>query len=238
MVGVLVDPHVPGAKRFTVSHAPDGLPDIVKSIPLKELLQGSAASQNVPLPYSTHALSPKRRYGIAASIAWSILHLSGSAWLGNQWDQDQLQVFLEKTATGVEKIAPHPWTSYSFPHLSDKTSTKVNVLSRPIPNKTIFALGILLIELGTNERFECSSLETILTDDYSTLQSKLDKVYREAGDSYGYAAQRCVKCDFPGQASHIDFELAKFRQQFHDTVIAPVQATYEIFSGSYDALCL
>jgi hypothetical protein len=110
---------------------------------------------------------------------------------------------------------------------------RLSSLAHLIPNQLIFTLGILLVELAVNEVFQHASIETVLQGDYLTLRRKLDRVYREAGDLYGNAAKRCVNCEFMGPSSALDLGLPGFRQQFHDTVMAPLQATYEVFSTLY-----
>lgn len=57
----------------------------------------------------------------------------------------------------------------------------------------------------------------------------LVQVYSLAGDSYGYAAEQCVKFAFQGREVYKDFGFSQFRQQFYDTVIAPVQVIYLAF---------
>ena len=102
-----------------------------------------------------------------------------------------------------------------------------------IPYKAIFSLGILLIELGVNQPFTYSRLASQRTQDAGSFlnllheaQVKLDEVYRLAGDSYAYTAQRCVQFDFKGQQTQKDFGVPSFRQQFYNDVVAPVEATY------------
>ena len=105
---------------------------------------------------------------------------------------------------------------------------------------TVFALGIFLIELCTNKSFteirqagEAATPASLL-DDYQTALSNLDEVYRLAGDAYGYAAERCVKFSFQGRDRYKDFDFSQFRQQFHDAVVAPVQATYLMLPDSHN----
>jgi hypothetical protein len=71
-----------------------------------------------------------------------------------------------------------------------------------------------------------------LLDDYQTALSRLDEVYRLAGDSYGDAVARCVKSEFQGRDIYKNFDFSQFRQKFYDTVVAPVQATYLMFPDS------
>ena len=213
------------------------------------------------------ALSAKQRYGIAASVALSVLHLSGSPWLGDRWDEEQVRISLERSAAGREMLARHPCAAYRFatPEPPEQISAtpeqpeQISVTPEPpeqtaadfkhlIPNRTVFAVGILLIELCVNRPFEelrrnrrggdggdgggGDASATTLLDDYQVALSRLDEVYRLAGDSYGYAAERCVKFSFQGRYVTKNFDFAQFRQQFHDTVVAPVQATYLMMPDS------
>ncbi|KGO62813.1 hypothetical protein PEX2_043360 [Penicillium expansum] len=178
-------------------------------------------------------------YGIAASTAWSVLHLSGSPWLGHHWDEKQANIFLEKNQGGREILSRYPCASYTFLPPTSPEQLVATDFDHLIPNKTVFTLGILLIELCINKSFaECrqtgeSVTPASLLDDYKAALSKLNEVYRVAGDSYGYATERCVKFAFQGPDSYQDFTFSKFRQQFYDAVVAPVQATYLAFPDSY-----
>lgn len=101
--------------------------------------------------------------------------------------------------------------------------------------RAIFALGVLLIELCVNKSFQemrkvyAGSIEDPLLADYVAAERALDEVYSLAGNSYGYATERCVKFAFEGRDAHRDFGMSRFRQQFHDDVVAPVQATHHMY---------
>ena len=68
--------------------------------------------------------------------------------------------------------------------------------------------------------------QTTAIDDDSIAVVKVDEVYLEAGDAYGYAVQRCLRCEFPGRDITKSFDFAQFRRHFYDGVVAPVQAVY------------
>jgi hypothetical protein len=212
------------------------LSKIIKAVPIKSLLSTHEQSAQQKTPYVS--LSTKQRYGIAASTAWSVLHLSGSPWLGDNWDEKQATIFLEKNQGGREIFSRYPCASYIFLPPESPEQSVANDLNYLIPNRTIFALGILLIELCINKSFAeirqtgASVPAASLLDDYQAALSKLDEVYSLAGDSYGYAAERCVKFAFQGRDLYKDFSFSQFRQQFHDSVVAPVQATYLMFPDS------
>lgn len=208
---------------FSLSHAKE--PAILRPIELKSMLADDQWQTDPSL-----ALSAQQRYALAAAIAKAVLYLSNSPWLDNEWASDQVKLFLHRSASGHDTLSSHAHISHLFDPPPKPPAPSID---RLIPNRVIFALGILLVELAVNEVFQHPSLEAILQGDYPTLRRKLDRVYREAGSLYGNAAQRCVNCEFMGHSSGVDLGLPGFRQQFHDTVVAPLQATYEVFSTLY-----
>jgi len=128
--------------------------------------------------------------------------------------------------------------SCKFPPPATPDERIANEFKHLIPNSAIFALGILLVELCLNNQFEeirqasGSAASASLLDSYLTALRMLDEVYRQAGDSYGLAAERCLKFSFSGRDLYNNFSFSQFRQQFHDTVVAPVQTTYLMFPDS------
>ena len=212
--------------------------NIVKAITLKSLFSSREQQAQKRNPYLS--LSAKQRFGIAATIAWSVLHLSCSPWLTERWDQTQLGIFLEKTQNGREVLSRHPCASYVFSPRTCQEQATADNFNHLVPNKTVFALGILLIEFCISEPVSKSrqgdGVPTTLVDDYQSALSRLDEVYRLAGDSYGYATERCVKFSFEGRDLYNDFDFLRFRQQFYDVVVAPVQATYLAFPDSHHSV--
>lgn len=234
--GFLKDPDEEQGRTFSFDYSQTDMSKIIKVVPLKSLLSSHEQSaQRQPLYIS---LSTKQRYGIAASTAWSVLHLSGSPWLGDHWDKKQANIFLERNQDGREIFSRYPCASYIFLPPTSLEQPATNDLNLLIPNRAVFALGILLIELCINRPFAESHQSgesvtpTSLLDDYQAALSKLDEVYSLAGDSYGYAVMRCVKFAFQGRDLYKDFSFSQFRQQFYDSVVAPVQATYLAFPDS------
>ncbi|KAF2798221.1 hypothetical protein K505DRAFT_268188 [Melanomma pulvis-pyrius CBS 109.77] len=238
LTGFLKDPDEDQDRRFSLGHSQTDLPKIIKAVPLKSLLSSHEQSTQQRNPYLS--LSAKQRYGIAASIAWAVLHLGGSLWFGDYWDQNQLCVFLEKNEGGREVLSRHPCASYNFSSPASLEEPPTDDFKHLIPNRTVFALGIFLIELCTNKPFAETrqagngAMPASLLDEYQAALSNLDEVYRLAGDSYGYAVERCVKFSFQGRDVHKDFDFSQFRQQFHDAVVAPIQATYLMLPDSHN----
>jgi hypothetical protein len=191
------------------------------------------------------SLSAKQRYGLAAAAAWAVLHLSCTPWLNDSWDREQVNVFLESATAGREIISQNCCIPYLF-ETQASPSTLIpadRFHNNQVRNKTLFTLGIILIELCINKSFDDFRLQgpagsTVVTipDDFKIAESKIDEVYNQAGDSYGYAVQRCLRCEFPGRDVTKNFDFSAFRRHFYNSVVAPVQATYIRYPASYAAL--
>ncbi len=235
------------SQTFSLNHVEKGQSAAAEPLTLKTLI----ASQRSRLRLQPHlALSVKQRRGIAAAMAWSVLHLSGSPWLGEQWAEKQAKILVERSHADREILARHPCISCFFPSLEAPPSAAAKI-AKPdfaplIPDKSVFDLGILLIELcinkplvelgetddrirlldsTTNSAASGKSSPTLL-DDYSTAVSELDQVRLIAGDSYGNAVERCIKFVFQGLERTREFDHPNFRREFYNVVIAPIQATY------------
>ncbi|KAJ5084247.1 hypothetical protein NUU61_008826 [Penicillium alfredii] len=236
LAGLLKDPDPDQGRQFCLDHRKTDFSKIIRAVPLKSLL--SSHAQSTQQQSLCTSLSAKQRFGIAASTAWSVLHLSGSPWLGDYWDERQTKIFIQKSQSGREVLSRHPCAFCIFSSPSTPEEPPVNDFKHLIPNRTVFSLGILLIELCIGRSFAeirqvgGSTKLYPLFDDFQTALGKLDEVYRLAGDSYGDAAARCVRHGFQGRDQYKDFQFSQFRQQFYDAVVAPVQATYLMFPDS------
>lgn len=116
--------------------------------------------------------------------------------------------------------------------------------SSQIRNKTLFALGILLIKLCLNRPFEDIRAEWLhstgadptsastIVDDYEIANLQADSIYLEAGDSYGYAVLRCLRCEFAGRDVTKSFDFEQFRKHFFNGVVAPIQATFSMLPAT------
>ena len=219
-----------------------------QSVSLQTLLSRTPAVKR-------HALSRKKRFGIAAALAWATLHLCDSAWLGKHVDDEKIQLFLEEeTQSTLESLSANPYLCCSLnsaatqPTSPTATSQTEKFQSNQIANMTLYTLAIRLIELGLNRPFEHLRKEynrrslgidptqqpttNTVIDDFKVATEQLDELYLECGTSYAYAVQRCLKLEFPGPGHTKSFEHRSFRQDFFSGVVAPLQATYEITPGS------
>ncbi|KAI1178528.1 hypothetical protein F4777DRAFT_100586 [Nemania sp. FL0916] len=203
-------------------------------------------------------LSRKQRFSIAAAAVWAILYLCGSPWISEDWDgKNEIQLFIEGTGA-AQQLAEHPSLVYVFKstvqqqsgNRRDSTTEAERFQSSQIRNKELFSLGVLLIELCLNTTLEQIRRESqedgrpsaplgigsSAIDDFEIANRQTDRIYLEAGDSYGYAVQRCLRCEFPGRDVTKTFDFRQFRENFFNGVVAPVQATYMMLPASLAAM--
>jgi hypothetical protein len=237
--GILEDPTCNQGIQFSLDCKKVNSLAVTKAIPLGHIL----SSQRHPATRDEQwiLLSAKQRYGIAASLAWSVLHLNGSSWFGETLDYSRINLFLEEDESGRKVLSRYPCTLSGFPSSTSSTVTLEDSieddLRQFIPNTTIFLLGTLLIELCLRKpliSFQSpnqGASPVSMSDIYHQARKSLEDVYREAGDSYGDAVSRCIKFSFDGSDAHNHLGSAQFRQKFYEVVVAPIQATCIIFSS-------
>jgi hypothetical protein len=218
------DPDKDDYQRFSLDPNPPDLSKITEAFRLKSLISLDDLPTGKQNPM--HSLSAKQRYGIAAAIAWSVLHLGETPWLGEFWSEKQANLFLEENRHAGAPDAPKPYLSHIFSPTPLPEARPSSELDELIPNRVIFALGVILVELCLIDLKSGSLIE-----DYRTAVSRLDEVRRIAGSAYGDAAERCIKFSFPGRDILKKFDMQQFRKQFYNDVVAPVQAVYYLMPG-------
>ncbi|KAI0448029.1 hypothetical protein F4803DRAFT_4830 [Xylaria telfairii] len=192
-------------------------------------------------------LSRKERLGVAAAAVWAVLVLCGTPWLEESWlgkEDISLLVEVPTQGNGFGRPKTYPSLSHTFTPQQETTSQRVgnhypdNNPQFPTRHKTLFALGILLIELGLNKAFHQIRADTntgdpikeaSVQDDYMTAKKVIDSeaLELELGESYANAVQRCIQCHFLGPEYTQSFLHSGFRKQFFIGVVAPVQATFD-----------
>jgi len=131
------------------------------------------------------------------------------------------------------------------PHPTNKSAeaTTEDFPSSQIINKTLFALGIVLIELYLNKTLEDlhppsddkneAARSQGIVDVYRTATSQIDNVYSIGGTQYGYVVQRCLKCEFGIQDSKKQLDFDAFRGLVYEGVVAPLEdlRKYSLYRG-------
>jgi hypothetical protein len=211
---------------------------------LESLLPSKRSSQSTsPLPYGAE-LSRAQRLSIGVALSSAVLQFYHSAWLDELWSKSDISFFYNGISDDQSLIIGPPHVSHSFKSSLQTTASLPNADSSPsqasdfqaslIINRTLFALGIVLIELCLNKRFEdlrppplpnqsgVTSTYSI-ADDYSLAQKQIDAVYREGGMEYGYVCQRCLRCEFGIQDSRKRLDVDAFRRLVYEGVVTPLE---------------
>ncbi|KAI6364614.1 hypothetical protein MCOR25_005619 [Pyricularia grisea] len=226
----------------------------VKAVPIRDILATDVKKQrsNRFCPGAV-LCSRKDRYAMAAAATWAVLYLAETPWLLPDWNgKEQLQLIQRQESPGgafatISTLLREPGRKNLCRDMSPPLPTWH---SGSVRNGTLFALGILLIELGLNKPFEqlrdeCirDSLEgqlgegtkTPLTD-ADVADILVDQVYEDVSEWYGYAVQRCLRFEFPGRDVTKSFQFDQFRHHFFLYVVAPVQATFALLPSSCSLL--
>ena len=198
-----------GCEHFV--YAPVGLSASPPSISLAQLIaQGSSQEVSSELPQY-------QRLSHAKALTLAILQFHASPWLSESWKSDN--VFF----CGPPKGASQQTQSDAAPHLNAtvapaKNMTKANspepiasaLPSSVIPNRLLFDLGVMLLELAYNAPFQALRQRETLLESTNTVVADFTAALRLADEvgiflGAGFAAivKKCLRCDF-GCGNNLD----------------------------------
>lgn len=113
-----------------------------------------------------------------------------------------------------------------------------------IHNSTLFALGILLIEILFESPIEDLKTEKDQVAGTSPWYTqfviadqllKQEKILEEGGPDYESAVQRCVRCNFDPHIRQTDLEDEQFRAEVYDNVVQVLKdverSFHQVMSG-------
>ncbi|KAK8096055.1 hypothetical protein PG999_014077 [Apiospora kogelbergensis] len=205
-------------------------------------------------------MSKKDRLAIASAATWAVLLLCGTPWLEEtRMIENDIVLLTEDNfvtkngANDLDGANAVPAFSYQFRKPVAATSNHINdhcdssrdgVAGITIQHRTLFALGILLLEIGLDiefrdlyeesvdskldgDGFKGDDLEETLIESYDVAINAAEDLYDEVGDAYADAVKRCLKFNFPGRKSLQRFDNEMLRQHFFSGVVAPVHERYE-----------
>lgn len=209
----------------------------------------SNVAEPVSLDYLLSAgsnLPRRQRLSIAVNLAHAVLQLHKSPWLNEFWSKKDIYFSSHGLDRYKRPVIDHLYVSRLFkaqiqPDLS-ATLVAEDYVNSVIINRSLFALGIILIELGLNKAFEDlyaeskgpgalapgEPLSTIET--YSVATNLVELVYDEQGTQYGYVVQRCLKCEFGILDSKKQLDIDAFLALVYEGVLAPLEDILEKYS--------
>lgn len=229
------------AASKTKTHGYQDTTAIPHFLPLNALLRSQKTAPGTTTEYGQ--LSRKQRLGLAVALASAVLQLYDSPWMGEVWDKKDICFFSHGLDGNNCPLISSPYVSRSFPPPNPSITaspTSSNITPTPfVINKTLFALGIVLVELCLNRPFEdlrdaahseTSNNTPNILDDYQIANNAISEVYREGGDQYGYVVQRCLRCEFQGQDCQKKLDNHRFRTFVYEGVLEHLKADYNQFS--------
>lgn len=193
-------------------------------------------------------LSGLQRLRIAVTLAHTVLQLYDSLWLYDSWSKSDIYFFCEGLDRYKRPIIDDPYVSRSFEPQApqeDGPSSAQNAedfYNSLVVKKSLFALGIVLIELALNRSFEdlwaeASPPDTTVSgrgpstaETYRMATELIDAVYDEQGMQYGYVVQCCLKCEFGVQESMKQLNHNAFRALVYEGVLAPLEDDLKKYS--------
>ncbi|KAI4243803.1 MAG: hypothetical protein L6R42_010638, partial [Xanthoria sp. 1 TBL-2021] len=184
-------------QRIAISTGPTTSPIVDKLVSLDRFFEARKVSSQ---PHESFGnLSGRQRLSIAVTLAHTVLQLHDSPWLNESWSKNDIWFFSSGVDRHKRPNIQRPYISRSFQPQSDQSAStsgagpiaQTDLYSHLIINKSLFALGIILIELALNRPFEdlrtdaMNSEPSVSKRSYSTAEtyqvatSLIDTVYDE-----------------------------------------------------------
>lgn len=181
-------------------------------------------------------LSKKARLELAVVLASTALQLHTTPWLDRDWSGRN--VYFRQGSLD------RPFVSRALTESKTPTIRSPGEEWGPIRNQSIFALGVMLLELSLRAPLEQIKISKEQQqqqpqpqqhhsdlDDYVTASRSIKDVADEEGKSSGYygATQACIFCNFGPKVKDLDLANDAFRQAVYEDVILPLQRDLEYF---------
>ncbi|KAL8840618.1 MAG: hypothetical protein Q9176_003731 [Flavoplaca citrina] len=174
-------------------------------------------SQNQgPSTAVSNRLTRKIRLQLAVILASTALQLHTTPWLDSSWNG--------KIINFHGGALNHPYISKVF-----AKATPTQPIEKPTPcpvrNQTLFALGILLLELSTGKPLDSfkDPQNSGPFEEFVTASQVLQAISEEESSNYYDAAQACIFCNFRGSAKDLNLANDAFRKAFYEDVVVPLE---------------
>jgi hypothetical protein len=171
------------------------------------------------------------------TVASAVLQLHNTPWLRERWILDDILVHVNNAHDPRRRV----YVSKSFPEPFDFQLIRKDEDHPGVRNTTLFALGIVLIELCLGQTLESMRNEhdpldnmgrvNIVTE-WATAKRTMSKVVAEAGNRYGDAVRRCIYCGFDSRDTNLNND--RFREAVYQGVVAPLGDIFNDFDQPYE----
>ena len=191
--------------------------------------------------YSKHnVLSNRNRVKVALVLAWGVLHLSSTDWMRGWWSKDNILLVFDGMGMPCVYLTHRFEAARSDPLLSSTLSpTTVDQVGEWVSNTSLFALGVVLLEMCFN-----SSIEGLATakekdkdgnaTEYTPILTakRLSKLAQDQlGICYAQAVNACLNfpnLDMDANGKPLDF--SKFATIVMQDIISPLKTVAGIYS--------
>ncbi|KAK2761692.1 hypothetical protein FQN54_001520 [Arachnomyces sp. PD_36] len=149
---------------------------------------------------------------LAVILASSVLQLHETPWMEESWRKEDIKFI--HTTDGPLYGQPVVARSFSVKRTPKRQNIRDPGTYCAIRNPTLFALGVLLIELCLGKPIEelkrpdekVSGGISNPALDWVAADRLVEDVYDEGGSRYGDAVRRCIRCDFDQRGTSLEDE--------------------------------
>lgn len=187
---------------------------------------------------STRRLTSADAHRLAVPLASWMLRLHDTPWLMSTWGKSDITLIQQNGKV----LAEHAFITQSLKPQALASSANTSpgqksIAAIVIRNPTLFALGIILIELCMGQTIdELQRADEVNPDgtkhdlsDYQTADRllKMEEISDRFGRRWSEVVRRCVYCDL--NQSKASLEEGAFRSAVHNDIVAELEEDYRQF---------
>lgn len=168
--------------------------------------------------------SRKYRLQLAVILASTVLQLHTTPWLSEQWGGEHILFRYGSTEA--------PYISKMFSsQTAEQTESASTSHPNPIRNKSIFYLGVLLLELSRNKplKYFVTENDPLQFTDFWVARRVVEGLGDEEGMNYLSATRACINCDFGSRIPKPSLDNDAFREAVYRDVVVPLEEELEFF---------
>ena len=210
-------------------------PPSVRGTALKSLhdilLEDSRARRAGTRARSSCYMTRRQRLKIAVILASSILQLQTTQWIDSDWGREDILF--------RHGLPEQPYISKVFTRTVSKdgkpTESDEKLSCSPIRNKSLFKLGVLLLELSYGEPLHSlkSSEDPPIFTEYAIARRLVEELDGDEPSGYVDAARACIFCDFGTNVRGQSLNDQVFRQAVYDNVLVPLEEDWKHWNRRY-----
>ena len=182
-------------------------------------------------------LSMRDKLRVAVNLTSGVLQLHKTPWLKEDWKQCDI-MFIDRPGASKSSVYDHPFVHRELSQRSiQQVAATPAIVYRVIRNKTLYALGIVLIELCYGKSIKgLQEPEDVHCDGTPGVEwCTADRLIRtkdlenHIGKRYADAVRRCVYCD--SGVDNADLEDESFQRVVYEGVLEKLEESLQHIEG-------